>query len=627
MARESFEDPAAAEILNRDFIAVKVDKEERPDIDSIYMSVCQALTGGGGWPLSVFLTPEREPFYVGTYFPKEARYGQPAFTDLLRSVRETWDSDRGSLLDAGASISDRVSRLIKDRGPSAAEPDRAPILSAVRGLGRSFDARWGGFGPAPKFPTPSVLLLLLRVYRLEGDENALSMAERTLRGICHGGIHDHVGGGFSRYSTDEMWLAPHFEKMLYDNAQLVLALLECFELTGKDAYKDAAEGALRYVAREMTGPEGGFYSAQDADSDGEEGKFYTFTPDEVTALLGPLDGARLCHAYDITRKGNFEGKSIPNRIGQEHLIPPEMAANLDRLRAYRADRYHLHKDDKVLTAWNALMIAAYARAYRVLEKEAYRKAAEDALTFVRRHLTAEGALRISYRDGKTSGDGLLDDYAFLVWACLEMYAATFEPAHLQWAITLSEQALERFPDPAGGFYMTEAGRGDLIFRPKDVYDGAMPSGNSVLAHGLLRLAAITGEPRWRQAAERQLAFLMPFAAGQPAAYTFALTAISEAVYPSGELICVLNSDRGIPALRRALRAHGHPNLSVVVKTPENAAALEALLPSVKAYKAAAGEPYTFYLCQNQTCAAPFYKLEELEARLLPMLGSGKVPAL
>lgn len=374
MEQEFFEDEGVVAALKRDFIAVKVDREERPDIDAVYMTVCQAMTGGGGWPLTVFLTPEAKPFYVGTYLPKHRRYGQPGLMELLKAIADAWKTDRQSLLESGEKITAALSDKTSNNEYSF---NKEPVIKAAGQLERQFDGRWGGFGAAPKFPTPHNLLFLLRCHLRGVGKHSLVMAQETLRAMYRGGIFDHIGGGFSRYSTDERWLTPHFEKMLYDNALLVLAYTEAYQITGDALYQDIAKKTLEYIRREMTSPEGGFYSAQDADNDGEEGKYYAFTPEEIIHVLGDADGHAFCERYDISQEGNFEGKSIPNLLGQEAVFTEDdMEAMLEKLYDYRLGRCKLHKDDKILIAWNALMIAAYAKAYAVFGEETYLKNAK-----------------------------------------------------------------------------------------------------------------------------------------------------------------------------------------------------------------------------------------------------------
>ena len=613
MEKESFEDAEVAAALNRYFVSIKVDREERPDIDAVYMAVCQALTGGGGWPLTVFLTPDQKPFFAGTYFPKKRRHGQQGLLELLGIISEAWKTDKSGLLEAGERIATAFSH------EDTAEP--SPVSRAVLGTAEAqfeerYDARWGGFGGAPKFPTPHHLLFLLRCHTQGVGRSPLAMAEHTLRAMYQGGIFDHIGGGFSRYSTDEKWLAPHFEKMLYDNALLAMAYTEAFQTTGNPLYQGIVEKTLGYVSREMTSPEGGFHSAQDADSEGEEGKYYTFTPDEIRLVLGERDGRVFCERYGVTGPGNFEGKSIPNLIDREADLPDaDMERMLEKVYGYRLERYPLHKDDKSLTAWNALMMVAYAKACRVFGNEAYLRAAEQAHAFIGRRLTgAEGDLLVSFRNGQAKGQGMLDDYAFLAWACLELYDSTFHLAYLEQACGLMKRALDLFFSPSGGLYLSPRSGKQLIFQPKEYYDGAMPSGNSVAAWCLTRLAALTGEENWRTAADRQLAVFGKWFDSQPASVTFALSALMQVLLPAQELVCVLADDGEKAPLARKLGSFAHPQASVLVKAAPDQEGLARIAPFAAAYPIPE-RGAAYYLCRNRQCDKPTDDFETVRRKL------------
>ena len=596
MAHESFEDAAAAEEINRDFIPVKVDREERPDVDAVYMAACIAMTGSGGWPLTVLLTPEQKPFWAGTYLPRRA------LLSLLRQAARLWREDRDSLLAAGEEL---TAHLKREENTGAGSPDRELVSRAASLYAQSFDPRWGGFGQAPKFPTPHNLLFLLRYARLTGDDHACAMAERTLEGMYRGGLFDHVGGGFARCSTDEMWLVPHFEKMLYDNALLALAYTEAYQQTRRPLCGEVVRRTLDYVLRELTDPQGGFVCGQDADSEGVEGKYYLFTAGELRELLGPEDGEAFCRWYGVTQSGNFEGRNILNLLAQERLEDePERIRSLrERVYAYRLERTSLHRDDKVLAAWNGLMITAMARAGLALDEPRYRDAAVGAAAFLRRHLTEEsGRLLARWREGQAAHPGKLDDYAFCAWGLLELYGATFQPGYLAEAQRLMECLLEQFFDGEhGGFYPYASDGEQLITRTKETYDGAMPSGNSVAALVLSRLARLTGESRWRAAAGLQLAYLAGAVRAYPAGYGFAMLAFLEELWPSAELVCAAQA---VPEeLTALLREASRPELTVLVKTPETAEALAELAPFTRDYPLPeAGARY--YLCRNGTCAQP-----------------------
>ena len=444
MAHESFEDQEVAEILNKNFIAIKVDKEERPDIDSIYMSVCQKLTGSGGWPTTIFLTWEQKPFFAGTYFPKTPKYGQVGFIDLLSAIEEAWKTDKGSLLESAEEIHSLLNRSLRAAGNIymgdvvSDKLDVGLIDGAFELYKRSFDERHGGFGDAPKFPTPHNLLFLMQYHEKSRNKRAMEMVEKTLLQMYRGGMFDHIGGGFSRYSTDPYFLVPHFEKMLYDNALLILAYCKAYQLTQNQIYCDIAEKTAAYVLRELTSPDGGFYCAQDAESEGVEGKYYLLDPSEVIEVLGEETGNKFNQYFDITRRGNFEGKNIPNLLKNTDRNG-DMDIFLPAIYEYRKKRYALHLDDKILCSWNGLMITAMCHLYRVTENKAYLGAAVEAMDFIMRSLWENDTLYVSYREGKHSSKGFLDDYANVIFALLALYEARQYPAgYAMFLIALSD---------------------------------------------------------------------------------------------------------------------------------------------------------------------------------------------
>lgn len=611
MERESFETEEAAQALNRDFVAVKVDREERPDIDAVYMEVCQAMTGSGGWPLTVLLTPEQKPFWAGTYLPLHNRYGQPGLVELLEAAAQLWREDRDSLTKQGEQLAD----LISNRGErESRQPDKAMPAAAARHLGQGFDPQNGGFGGAPKFPSPQNLLFLLRWGKLEQDHNACRMAETTLTQMARGGLFDHVGGGFSRYSTDKSWLVPHFEKMLYDNALLAYAYLEMYQQSGQEFFRAAATRTMDYALRELSLPEGGFCCGQDADSEGVEGKYYLFTPGEIEEALGKVEGEKFCRRYGITEKGNFEGKNVLNLLDDPHYEEAwaETADSLERLYQVRSRRVKPHLDDKALTSWNALMICALAKAYRVLGENRYLETAQIGLEFIKKYLAApEGRLYIRWRDNDAAGQGQLDDYAFLIWALLEVYAADQDVSRLEEALKLADAMESLFWDEkAGGFFLTPADGEQLISRPKELYDGAVPSGNSIAAQVLCRLAKLTGEPDRQEAADRQLSYLAGNTGSYLAGYCGAMLAFCEALYPSRELLCACAETltQEVLALAEDHRLH------LLSKTPANAERLARIAPFTAAYPL----PETgtvYYLCTGGACAAPVDSLEKLKSLL------------
>ena len=613
MAHESFEDAEVAEVLNRDFICVKVDREERPDVDTVYMSVCQALTGSGGWPMTVILTPEQKPFWAGTYLPKNSRYGMPGLLDLLAAVTQQWHTGREALLNSSEQI---VSLLqAQERDAQSSDPDKALLFRAFEQFKRGYDSRWGGFGSAPKFPTAHNLLFLLRYSVRSEHGDASEMALHTLNQMYRGGMFDHIGGGFSRYSTDQKWLVPHFEKMLYDNALLSCAYLEAYQKTGKAVYKTVVTKTLDYVLRELTDAQGGFYCGQDADSDGVEGKYYVFTPDEVINVLGEADGQHFCDWFGITQQGNFEGKNILNLIENRHF--EESDGQIERLCQklydYRLARVSLHKDDKVLTSWNGLMIAALAQTGWLLNESKYLNAAKKAQSFIAKHLTdTNNRLHLRWRDGETAHDGQLDDYAFYALALLALYRATFDVDYLSSAIKLAQQILSLFSDDInGGFYRNASDGEQLITRPKEVYDGAIPSGNSVTALVLCRLAALTGETKWQQAADRQLRFVCGTISDYPAGYCVSLLAMMTVLYPGQELICAAADEGSDEMLLDFLRETPVWDLTVLFKTKSNQQALAQAAPFTADYPLPE-HGCAYYLCRNKACAAPVYSLSELK---------------
>ena len=596
MAHESFEDETVAQAINAAFLPVKVDREERPDVDAVYMAACLAMNGSGGWPLTVLLTPEQKPFWAGTYLPKEQ------LLQLIEEAARLWREDRAGVLSAGEVL---TAHLRQETRTQSGTPSRELVRHAVGQFAQSFDRQWGGFSPAPKFPTPHNLIFLLRYARLTGDGHAHEMALETLDAMYRGGLFDHVGGGFSRYSTDARWLVPHFEKMLYDNALLALAYTEAFQHTRRPLYEEIVHRTLDYVLRELSGPQGGFCCGQDADSDGVEGKYYTLTPDELAQALGKEDADCFCQWYGITASGNFEGKSIPNLLGQTQFDqePEEIAGPRERVYAYRLGRTALHRDDKVLTAWNGLVLAALARTGLVLNEPRYLDAARRTAEFLVSNLTApDGQLLARWRDEDAAHSGKLDDYAFYAYGLLELYSAAFDPVYLSRAVELTERLLELFFDwELGGFYPYASNGEQLLTRTKEAYDGAMPSGNSVAALVLSRLSRLTGERRWREAADLQLRWLAGAAESYPAGHGFAMLAFLEELWPTAELVVTAQT---IPEeLLAFLRETPCPKLTVLVKTPDSADILESLAPFVEDYPIPE-RGARYYLCQSGTCAQP-----------------------
>lgn len=633
MAHESFEDAEIAELLNRYFISVKVDKEERPDIDSVYMAVCQAFTGSGGWPTTIFLTPDQKPFFAGTYYPKTSRYGQVGLKELLLAVHERWKSNREKLLASAEGIllflerpapetvteipgktAVEISNETSENAgiPVSGELEAELLTRAARIYRKTFDEHFGGFGDAPKFPMPHNLLFLLRYYEKHGEKDILFMAEQTLMQMYRGGIFDHVGGGFSRYSTDRYFLAPHFEKMLYDNALLILAYCKAYQVTKKSIYREVAERTAAYILREMTSPDGGFYSAQDADSEGVEGKYYLFAAEEIIGVLGREAGENFNRWFDITKHGNFEGKSIPNLLKHKEVsrmrgsLAKEASVRAERdvfsclpeVYEYRKNRYMLHLDDKILTSWNALMIAAMCRLYRVTEKETYLCAAVKAQKFIQDKLCEDDTLYISFREGRRGGKGFLDDYAFEIFALMELYQATFEPCYLWKARKFCEKAVSGCYDNAqGGFFLYGKDHERLVLRPKETYDGAVFSGNSAMAYNLVRLSLFAGETQFEKLAKQQIAFMSGEAGSYPAGYAMFLLALLEYLEPPEKITIVPKESRGSEWERIAKLPCRIPPDTVV----------HVLDGPTKEYPLKNGRT-TFYVCKGHTCLPPVNEL-------------------
>ena len=658
MAHESFENQAVADKLREGFIAVKVDREERPDIDSVYMSVCQAFTGSGGWPMSIFMTWDKKPFFAGTYFPPESRYGMVGFLDLLTQIEKQWKENRAGLLAQAERIVEHVQgRETGKREAEVGESERIKIKpgqveEAVRIFADSFDALYGGFGAAPKFPTPHNLLFLLFYVYLEQknkrgygksedrrteDEKAsgaamLQMVEKTLIQMRRGGLFDQIGGGFSRYSTDRQFLAPHFEKMLYDNALLILAYAAAYRMTKKKLYLQTAKETAEYVLREMKLPEGGFYSAQDADSEGVEGAYYTFTLTEVLEVLGKKRGKAFADAFDITKEGNFngeqtgkrkEGQNIPNLLKKENFCFEGTEADREReqdqeekqaLYEYRKKRMPLHLDDKVLFSWNSMMITALSFLFRVSRERRYLQAAQQAQAFLEEHLcqnmavsqertvcrkeTPEWYLAASWRNGKRTKKAFLDDYAYGMAALLELYYATLEESYLEKAKQLCGETVRRFGDESsGGFFLCETEEKELFFNPKEVYDGAIPSGNSVMAYNLVRLYQLTRQETYGEPARQQLSFLSAQAKDYPAGHSLFL--LAKLLYE--------NPPEQVKAV--TAQAEGEAGKKERQKIVEAMNSQLSLLANVTVIEENAEYPLlhqktSYYICENFRCLPP-----------------------
>jgi uncharacterized protein YyaL (SSP411 family) len=642
MERESFEDEATAAQLNRDFVSIKVDREERPEIDELYMGAVVAMTGAGGWPMSVFLTPDGRPFYGGTYFPDEPRHGMPAFRQVLEGVAKAWDEERDEVERAGSRL---VEALVSQSAPPAIGmiPDQATLEAAVEGLRATFDGTNGGWGRAPKFPQPMAIEFLLRRAAAGPgasrpgaivDTRALGLARRALDAMAAGGIHDQLGGGFHRYAVDERWLVPHFEKMLYDNAQLARVYVHAWQLTREEVYLDVARSTLDYLAREMRTSDGAFAASQDADTDGVEGATYVWTADEVSGVLAatgtPEVGPLLALGYGVTEGGNWEGVTILSRVRNDRevasvfgLSPEEVAEKVAGARMAlletRDRRPQPARDDKVLGAWNGLAIAAFADAARAMDamgvdgSERYRTIATDAASAVLPGLRGpDGRLARSWKDGRRTGTGILEDHACLAEGLLALYEATSNERWFTAALRLAREILARFRDPAGGFFDTADDHESLVARPRDVQDNAVPSGGSMAATVLLRLAALTGEGHFRDAAEEAIRGVTVHLAGHPSAFAQWLVATDFALAPVVEVAVV--ADPQSDETRRLLRpaVEGFRPHQVLAVGPDPAATAVPLLGGRFALD---GRP-TAFVCRNFSCRQPVTEPEALATLLL-----------
>lgn len=614
MERESFEDVEVAKMLNNYFVAIKVDREERPDIDSIYMSVCQALTGHGGWPMTIIMTPDKKPFFAGTYFPKQDRMGLPGIMTVLGKTSQEWKENRDEVLKTSSSIMSAFSEPQK----AADHIDHQAVIStAFEQYKRAFDSMHGGFGHAPKFPSPHIFFFMLRYWKLTGDESALKMTEKTLDSMRRGGIFDHIGYGFCRYSTDKTWLVPHFEKMLYDNALLAMANLEAYQATGNGIYARTAEEIFAYIMRDMTSPEGGFYSAEDADSEGEEGLFYTWTPDEIRQVLSGNNAERFMLLFDITSKGNFEGRCIPNTIkGSVPGIDLEFVEGCrQKLFEHRERRIHPFKDDKILTSWNGLMIAAMAMGGRVLGNSIYSSAAEKAAEFIlTRLVNPNGRLLAVYRDGVSPLKGYADDYAFMIWGLLELYETTYKPEYLQNALKLNSEFLDLFWDHKnGGYFIYGNDSEQLIARPKEAYDGATPSANSASAYNLVRLARLTGNHELEEKAYQIIKAFSGSIEGYPSGFCHMLSAAILLETEGTEVIVSGEFDKGADKLLNILRQGFRP-FTVSLHYHQASENLKTLIPYMSGYSALDGKAAA-YVCRNFTCNQPVTDADNLRDML------------
>ncbi|WP_406787620.1 thioredoxin domain-containing protein [Clostridium neuense] len=630
MEGESFEDQEVADLMNQTFVSIKVDKEERPDIDNIYMAICQAMTGSGGWPLTIFMTPEKKPFFSATYIPKESKYGRMGMMDLIKKVDYLWSTDKKSLVSSAEKLARELHNIYA--GEKGKGINQYALEEAVTDLGGLFDEQYGGFGTAPKFPSPHNLLFLLRDYKRNNNKDSLNMVTKTLDAMAMGGIFDHVGFGFHRYSTDRKWLLPHFEKMLYDQAMIALAYIETYEVTQNDKYKLICDRIFEYIMSDMKSREGAFYSAEDADSEGVEGKFYVWRVEGIRKILNEEDAKLAVKMYGMKEEGNFRDEATGKLEGlnilhfekdlevlskELNLSEAALKARLEKIRRQlkeaRDKRIRPSRDEKILTDWNGLIIAALARGGRIFNNEEYIKTAEIAANFFLNSIKENGRLLHRYIDGQWNFKGNIDDYAFLVFGLLELYEATFDLNYLKEAFSLNNEAINLFwDDEQGGFYFTPKDGEDIIIRTKEVYDGAIPSGNSIQFLNLIKLSRISGDSKLENYADELQKVFSRTVEGSPLGYTQFLCAVDYLIGPSYEI--VISGDRNSEDTKKMLRQLNRsfvPN-KVVIFNPinEEDSELIKIAPYVKDEKAVKGKA-TAYICKNFTCGRPITDADEM----------------
>jgi uncharacterized protein YyaL (SSP411 family) len=637
MAHESFEDNEIAQTMNEVFVSVKVDREERPDIDTVYMTVCQLMTGSGGWPLTIIMTPDKEPFFAGTYFPKESMYGRIGLRQLVGEIDRVWKEQHGRIEQITKEVTASLAQLNEEDAGGKA-PDTELMENAYQNIRQSFDRKNGGFGTAPKFPNPSHLFFLLRYWRWTGERDSLDMVVETLEAMRCGGIYDQIGFGFHRYATDSYWLVPHFEKMLYDQALLLMVYTEAFQATGKKSFQKTAQEIITYVLRDMTSTEGGFFSAEDADSEGEEGKYYLWTIDELREELSAQEADACAAHYNLERSGNYpdektgqrNGKNIPylkreaaiNALSRSSSYPPVEQNELLRKKLYalRSKRVRPHRDEKILTDWNGLMIAALSKAGRVFGNKTVLEAAQRAADEVLEKLTPQkGRLMHRYKDGAAEIVGTAGDYTSLVWGLFELYESSFISRYLEKALELNRTFMKHFWDEQrGGFFMTADDAERLLVRTKDVYDSVIPSSTSVGVYNILRLSLLTADPELRERAQRTLRAYSSQVRKTPAGYTFFLSAALLVLDPGTEVVIVGERGKGeTEKMIRALSKGFYPNTVVAFK---NSGYVDHLIPSIDTKKSI-HERATAYVCRDFSCLKPVDTAEEM-LTLLETLRSG-----
>ena len=631
MAHESFEDPEVARLMNDVFICIKVDREERPDIDNIYMRVCQMMTGSGGWPLTILMTPDKKPFFAGTYIPRESQHGRLGMMDLVPRIKELWHTQHDEILKSADKITASLNQIAHDA--SGPELDKSTLKTAYDQLTGRYSEQYGGFGNAPKFPSPQNLLFLLRYWQSTNDEKALRMVVKTLQSMQNGGIYDHVGFGFHRYSTDSHWLVPHFEKMLYDQAMLAMAYTEAYQATGINEFEETAKEIFTYVLRDMTDKEGGFYSAEDADSEGVEGKFYVWTEDEIRQTLKGDEADLIINVYSIDKIGNFRDEASGENTGANilHLnkslteiafknkesvdgLKESVEAARQKLFAVRNKRVHPHKDDKILTDWNGLMIAALAKGAQAFDEPKYAEAAKRAADFILTGMRREdGRILHRYRDGHTAILANVDDYAFLIWGLLELYETVFDVDYLQTALDLNSEMIKYFWDEKdGGFYFTAEDAEELIVRQKEIYDGAIPSGNSVAVSNLFRLSRITANTDFEDKANKIMLAFSKDVESAPSGYTQMMVALGFGIGPSYEIVIVGNPEADdTKEMLSSLGKHFIPYKVILLKHDDQETADITKIAEYTEYHSSFDGKATAYVCLDFACKMPVTNTEEM----------------
>jgi len=634
MEKESFEDEEVAKLMNDAFISIKVDREERPDIDGIYMSACQMITGSGGWPLTVVMTPDKKPFFVGTYFPKHNRFNRIGMLELIPKLKEIWHNRKEDVIQSANEITLSLNKQYQFLDLTII--NESILEKAFNDLSGNFDKIYGGFGKAPKFPSPHTLSFLLSYYSLFKKPEALMMVEKTLIKMRSGGIYDHIGYGFARYSTDQQWLVPHFEKMLYDQAMLLMVYSETYSITKNEFYKKTASEIIEYILRDMTHADGGFYSAEDADSEGEEGKFYLWYASELRDILGKELSDFACDFFNVSENGNWVDESTGIRNGtnilhlndssdnqstETKISPQELEQKVDftrkKLFEYREKRIHPLKDDKILTDWNSLMISALARSYKVFRKKEYLNAAENSYKFISKYLQDErGKLKHRFRGGTSGLQAHLDDYAFFINASLDLYVSTFNIEYLDNAIKLNKILIEEFWDnDHGGFFFSSVYNEILITRQKEVYDGAIPSGNSVALLNLIRLSGLTGNKEYEEKISQMIKYFSGYISRSPSSFAMFMQGLVLYFNPAKQIVIRCKQiDENIEEALLLIRNIPNMNYTIIVKNDNNSDRIELLIPFTKSMHLVNNNP-TFYVCQNYVCNLPVNSIEDLRKLL------------